>query len=85
MDSGFLFSPFTTALQVLPILANLGYFAVVLTALIVGTTCCCTITLLAYFRYRPLLSTLLLLVAGGIWALVVWRLDEAVDEGGSVD
>ena len=80
-----LFSPFTTALEVLPILSTLGYFAVVLTALVVSAACCSTITLLAYFRYRPILSGALLLVAFGIWGIIIWRLDEAADEGGSVD
>lgn len=77
-----LFSPFTTALQVLPILSQLGYFAVVLTALIVSCLCCVTVTLLAYIRYRPLLAFSLLALAGGIWGIVIWRLNEAVEEGG---
>ena len=80
-----LFSPFVTALEVLPILSNLGFFAVVLVALTVSALCCSTLTLLAYFRYRPLLSGSLLALALGIWAIVIWRLDEAAEEGGSVD
>jgi hypothetical protein len=77
-----LFSPFTAALQVLPILSQLGYFAVVLTALIVSCLCCSTVTLVAYIRYRPLLAFSLLAIAGEIWGIVIWRLNEAVETGG---
>eukprot|EP00529_Nitzschia_sp_RCC80_P012955 CAMPEP_0113518434 /NCGR_PEP_ID=MMETSP0014_2-20120614/42934_1 /TAXON_ID=2857 /ORGANISM="Nitzschia sp." /LENGTH=589 /DNA_ID=CAMNT_0000415985 /DNA_START=133 /DNA_END=1899 /DNA_ORIENTATION=+ /assembly_acc=CAM_ASM_000159 len=62
-----LFSPFLTALQVLPLLANLGYFAVVLVALIVSALCCCTVMILAYIRYRPLLAGGLMALALAIW------------------
>ena len=78
-----LFSPFVTALEVLPILSKLGYFAVVLVALLVSVLCCGTVTLLAYFRYRPLLSGSLLALAFGIWGIVIWKLDQAADEGES--
>mmetsp|Transcript_36002 Transcript_36002/g.53640 ORF Transcript_36002/g.53640 Transcript_36002/m.53640 type:complete len:569 (-) Transcript_36002:215-1921(-) len=80
-----LFDPFVTALQVLPLLSSLGYFAVVLVALIVGTTCCCTFTILAYIRYRPLLAFGLLTLVGGIWGVVAWRLNVAAEEGGDED
>ena len=79
------FAPFTTALEVLPILSKLGFFAVVLTALVVSTLCCSTVTLLAYFRYRPLLTGGLLALAFGIWGIVLWKLNEAREEGGSED
>lgn len=77
-----LFSPFVTALQVLPLLSSLGFFAVVVCALIVSCLCCLTITIIAWFNYRPLLSIGLLAIAGGIWAIVAWRLNTAAEEGG---
>jgi len=77
-----LFSPFTTALQVLPILGSLGYFAVVLVGVIVGGTCFCTIATIAYVRYRPLIAFALLALAGIIWGIVAWRLDVASSTGG---
>ena len=77
-----LFSPFTTVLQVLPILSTLGYFAVVLTALIVSCLCCFTVTTLAYLRYRPLIGIGLLSIALGIWGIVAWRLNIAAESGG---
>ncbi|CAB9508410.1 Protein of unknown function (DUF1625) [Seminavis robusta] len=77
-----LFSPFVTALQVLPLLSQLGYFAVVLTALIVSTLCCLTVTIVAYIRYRPVLAIGLLALAGAIWGIVAWRLNVAAETGG---
>lgn len=77
-----LFSPFLTALQVLPLLANLGYFAVVLVALIVSCACCCTIMSVAYLRYRPVITGGILLLSFGIWGIVAWRLNVATEEGG---
>lgn len=77
-----LFAPFLTALEVLPILGSLGRFAVFLMALIVSLLCCGTFTTLAYIRFRPLLGTLLLLVIGGTWGIVAWRLNIAVEDGG---
>lgn len=80
-----LFSPFLTTLQVLPLLSQIGYFAVVLVALIVSALCCCTIMILAYLRYRPLLSGGLLVVVLGIWGVVSWRLNVAADTGGDTN
>jgi hypothetical protein len=80
-----LFSPFLTALQVLPLLSQLGYFAVVLVALIVSALCCCTVMILAYIRYRPMMAGGLLVVALGIWGIVAWRLDIAADTGGETN
>lgn len=77
-----LFSPLLTFLQVLPLLSQLGYFAVVLVALIVSCLCCSTIMILAYMRYRPVITGGLLVVALGIWGIVVWRLDIAAETGG---
>lgn len=77
-----LFSPFVTALSVLPILGKLGYFAVVLFGVVVGGTCFCTIGLVAYIRYRPLIAFGLLALAGTIWGIVAWRLDVAAKNGG---
>jgi hypothetical protein len=74
-----LFSPFLTALQVLPLLSQLGYFAVVLVALIVSCLCCSTVMILAYMRYRPLLTGGLLIVALGIWGIVIRKLDVAAE------
>merc|ERR1719409_2592110 len=45
-----LFSIFTTLLNTLPIIGTLGFFAVVIVALIVGTVCCCAVTAVAYIR-----------------------------------
>jgi hypothetical protein len=81
----FLFDPFLTALEVLPLLSQIGYFAVVLAALIVSCLCCLTVMLLAYMRYRPVLTGGLLVVALGIWGIVAWRLNIAVEEGGDTD
>lgn len=77
-----LFAPFYTALQVLPLLGGLGFFAAVLFALIVSCLCCLTVTLLAYLRYRPLMVSIILLLVGGIWGIVIWRLDTAAETGG---
>jgi Transmembrane protein 43 len=77
-----LFSPFLTALEVLPLLSQLGYFAVVLAALIVSFMCCCTIMIVAYMRYRPVITGGLLIVALGIWGIVAWRLNIAAETGG---
>jgi len=77
-----LFSPFVTALEVLPFLGKLGAFAVVLVALVVSCLCCMSVSLVAYFRYRPLMSLGLLAIVAGIWALVIWQLDKAAQEGG---
>merc|ERR1712150_157020 len=74
-----LFAPFITVFSVLPILAKLGNFAVALVGLIMALACCCTITLLAYFRYRPVLTGGLLVVALGIWGLIAWRLGVTAD------
>lgn len=72
-----LFSIFTTLLSTLPLLGGLGFFAVVVVALTVGTLCCCFVTGIAYFRYRPLISLSIIALALGIWGIVAWRLDVA--------
>jgi len=77
-----LFAPFYTALEVLPLLGGLGFFAAVLFALIVSCLCCLTVTLLAYLRYRPLMVSAILLLVGGIWGIVAWRLNTAAETGG---
>uniref|UniRef100_A0A7S2XPH2 Transmembrane protein n=1 Tax=Attheya septentrionalis TaxID=420275 RepID=A0A7S2XPH2_9STRA len=69
-----LFSIFQTFLNTLPILGKLGAFAIFLIAFIVGTVCCCGVTALAYFRYRPLISFVIIAVGLGIWGLVVGML-----------
>lgn len=76
-----LFSPFTTALQVLPLLGGFGYFAVVIVAVIVGGTCFCTISTVAYVRYRPIIAFGLLALAAIIWGIVAWRLNIAAEKG----
>lgn len=80
-----LFSPFVTALQVLPFLSTLGGFAVLVVAIIVSCLCCGTFTFLAYFRHHPLLTLLLLTVVGSIWGFVAWRFDFAVQEAEKED
>ena len=80
-----LFSPFTAALSVLPLLGGIGNAAVFVVALITSLLCCGTVTLLAYIRYRPMLASVLLLLAGGIWGIVIWRLNIAAEEGGTAE
>lgn len=74
-----LFSIFTTLLSTLPILGTLGKAAFFVVALIVGSVCCCGVTALAYIRYRPLLATGILALAGAIAGIVIWRLDVTSD------
>lgn len=72
-----LFSIFTTLLSTLPILGGLGKAAFFIVALIVGTTCCCGVTAVAYIRYRPLVAFGILAVVGAITGIIIWRLDAA--------
>ena len=74
-----LFSIFTTLLNTLPIIGQLGSAAFFIVALIVGTVCCCGVTAIAYMRYRPLISFTILALAGGIAGIIVWRLNAASD------
>ena len=74
------FSPLTTILQVLPILSQLGYFAVVLSSLIVSCLCCCTVMAIAYMRYRPVITGGILILSLVIWGIVIWRVNEAAGE-----
>ena len=72
-----LFSIFTTVLSTLPILGRLGYFAVVILALIVGSVCCLGVTALAYMRYRPVISVAIIAIGLGIWGIVAWAVGSA--------
>lgn len=72
-----LFSIFTTLLSTLPILGALGGAAFFIVSLIVGTVCCCAVTAVAYFRYRPFITTIILAIAGGIAGIIIWRLNDA--------
>jgi hypothetical protein len=72
-----LFSIFTTLLSTLPLLGALGSAAFFIVALIVGTVCCCAVTAVAYFRYRPLITSIILAIAGGIAGIVIWKLNDA--------
>jgi hypothetical protein len=72
-----LFSIFTTLLSTLPLLGALGGAAFFIVALIVGTVCCCAVTAVAYFRYRPIITTIILAIAGGIAGIIIWRLNDA--------
>jgi hypothetical protein len=72
-----IFSPLITVLQVLPLLSSLGFFAVIVVAVPVSLLCCATVMLLAYMRYRPLITGGLLAIALGIWGVVAWRLQHA--------
>lgn len=72
-----LFSIFTTLLSTLPILGTLGNAAFFIVALVVGTTCCCAVTAVAYIRYRPLVAFAIIALTGTIIGIVFWRLDDA--------
>jgi hypothetical protein len=72
-----LFSIFTTLLSTLPLLGKIGSAAFFIVALIVGTVCCCAVTAVAYFRYRPLITSIILAIAGGIAGIVIWKLNGA--------
>lgn len=72
-----LFSIFTTLLSTLPILGTLGNAAFFIVALIVGTVCCCGVTAIAYIRYRPLVAFGILALAGAIYGIIIWQLDDA--------
>ena len=74
-----LFSIFTTLLNTLPIIGQLGSAAFFIVALIVGTVCCCGVTAIAYMRYRPLISFTILAIAGGIAGIIVWRLNAGAE------
>mmetsp|Transcript_52722 Transcript_52722/g.78161 ORF Transcript_52722/g.78161 Transcript_52722/m.78161 type:complete len:515 (+) Transcript_52722:80-1624(+) len=78
-----LFSPFITALSVLPFLAKLGGFAAVLVGIILGCTCCCIVVASAWVRYRPLLGLAMLAIAGTVTGVVIWRLNVAAETGGT--
>lgn len=78
-----LFAPFSAALSVLPILGAIGNAAIFVAALIASLLCCFTVTTLAYIRYRPMIASAMLLLAGGIWGIVAWRLNIAATEGGT--
>lgn len=72
-----LFSIITTLLSTLPLLGAIGGAAFFVVALIVGTVCCCAVTAVAYFRYRPLITSIILAIAGGIAGIIIWRLNDA--------
>jgi len=76
-----LFSPLITVLSILPIAGSLGFFAAFLFGIVVGGTCFCTVTTIAYVRYRPLIAFGLLALAGIIWGIIGWRLDIAATKG----
>jgi hypothetical protein len=73
------FSPLTTVLQVLPILSQLGYFAVVLASLVISCLCCCTVMIIAYLRYRPVITSALLGLVLVIWGLCFWQWNKAAE------
>lgn len=64
-----LFSIFQTFFNTLPILKQLGAFAIFLVAFVVGTACCCGVTAIAYFRYRPFISLLIISLGLAIWGI----------------
>eukprot|EP00586_Coscinodiscus_wailesii_P021211 CAMPEP_0172500580 /NCGR_PEP_ID=MMETSP1066-20121228/140220_1 /TAXON_ID=671091 /ORGANISM="Coscinodiscus wailesii, Strain CCMP2513" /LENGTH=513 /DNA_ID=CAMNT_0013274881 /DNA_START=56 /DNA_END=1597 /DNA_ORIENTATION=- len=74
-----LFSPLTTILSTLPILKQLGNAAFFLVALIFSCVCFCSVTAVAYIRYRPAVAFGILAVAGIITGIVIWRLDVAAN------
>lgn len=74
-----LFSIFTTLLSTLPLLGKIGGAAFFIVALIVGTVCCCAVTAVAYFRYRPIITSIILAIAGGIAGIIIWKLKAAND------
>lgn len=74
-----IFSLLTTLLSTLPILGTIGKVAFFIVGLILGTVCCCGVTAVAYFRYRPLVTGAILGVVGIVTGLVIWSLSEAND------
>ena len=74
-----LFSIFSTLLHTLPILGTLGDFAIFIVALILGCTCFCGVTAVAYIRYRPALAIGILAVAAAITAVCFTQLGKAAD------
>ena len=72
-----LFSIFSTLLHTLPILGKLGDFAIFIVALILGCTCFCGVTAVAYIRYRPVLATGILAVTLLIIGLCFGRVGDA--------
>ncbi|KAL7517275.1 hypothetical protein ACHAWX_002209 [Stephanocyclus meneghinianus] len=74
-----LFSIFSTLLHTLPLLGQLGDFAIFLVALILGCVCFCSVTAVAYIRYRPLLAFGILALAAAITGICFWRLGDAAE------
>lgn len=58
-------------------IAGIAFFIV---GLVAGTTCCCAFTALAYIRYRPVISFLILAVSGSIAGIIVWQIRSAEPE-----
>eukprot|EP00569_Conticribra_weissflogii_P005625 CAMPEP_0171328538 /NCGR_PEP_ID=MMETSP0878-20121228/713_1 /TAXON_ID=67004 /ORGANISM="Thalassiosira weissflogii, Strain CCMP1336" /LENGTH=565 /DNA_ID=CAMNT_0011828395 /DNA_START=49 /DNA_END=1749 /DNA_ORIENTATION=+ len=75
-----LFSVITTLLSTLPIVKQLGNFAFFLVALILGTSCCCMVTAVAYIRYRPLLAFIIIAIGATIGGVIGWKAGSTAEE-----
>lgn len=59
------------------IFGSIAGFAFLIVGLVLGTTCCCGLTALAYIRYRPLIAFLIIAVSGSIAGIIVWQVRSA--------
>jgi len=73
-------SVITTLLSTLPIVKQLGNFAFFLVALILGTSCCCMVTAVAYIRYRPLLAFIIIAIGATIGGVIGWKAGSTAEE-----
>ena len=68
---GALFSPITKLANFVPILGNVVSFATGLIAFVVGTTISLLVIAIAWFRYRPILSIILILIGVALFVLLM--------------
>ena len=68
---GALFSPITKLANFVPILGNVVSFATGLIAFVVGTAISLLVIAIAWFRYRPILSIILILIGVALFVLLM--------------